>query len=107
MKMNKVIKMPLYRFFHQVFEEVQKKQDDLRKRKIKFLYKEAYRYFLDLYLMKMAEKEIVDLPQFMYETGRIICREAQTKAEQAVLEVIKAKKVDYCYTKRIREIKNL
>lgn len=105
--MNKVIKMPLHRFFHQVFENIKKNQDDIKRKKIEFLYKQAYRFFLDSYLMKIVERGTVDFPPYMYETGKIICQEAQAKAEQAVLEVIRANKVNYCYTKRIREIKNL
>ena len=105
--MGKVVKMPLHRFFHQVFEEIKKKQDDIKRRKTEFLYQEAYRYFLDQYLMRITKEQIVDLPPFMYETGRVICEEAQTKAEQAMLEVIQDNRINHCYTKRLREIKKL
>jgi len=105
--MGNVIKMPLYRFFHQAYIEIKKKQDDIKRKKIEFLYQEAYHFFLDSYLMKIAEKGAIDFPPYMYETGKIICQEAQNKAEQALLAVIEADKVNYCYTKRIRQIKNL
>lgn len=105
--MGKVVKMPLYRFFHQVFEEIKKKQDDIKRRKTEFLYKEAYRYYLDLYLMRIANEQIIDLPPFMYETGRVICEEAKRNAEKAMLDVIMADRIEYCYTKRIKDIKKL
>lgn len=105
--MGKVVKMPLHRFFHQVFEEIKKKQDDIKRRKTEFLYQEAYRYFLDLYLMKIAKHQIIDLPPFMYETGRVICEEAKRNAERAMLDVIKADRIEHCYTKRIKELKKL
>ncbi len=103
--MAKVLFFPLYNFFHQVFEEVKKKQDDIKRKKIEFLYQEAYRYFLDVYLMKIAEYQIVDLPPFLYETGRAICLEAKANAQRAVLDIVKADKVNECYSKRIKEIR--
>ena len=103
--MSKVIKMPLHKFFHNVFLEVKKRQDDIKRKKIEFLYKEAYRYFLDVYLMKIEKHQIVDLPPFMYETGRVICKEARMNAEQVLLDVIKANRINHCYTKRLNEVR--
>jgi len=103
--LSKIRFFPLNSFCHQVFEEIKKKQDDIKRKKIEFLYQEAYKYFLDLYLMKTAEHHIIDLPSFLYETGRAICLEAKTNAERAVLDVIKADRVNQCYSKRIKEIK--
>lgn len=105
--MGIVLNFPLYNFFHQVFEEIKRKQDDIKRKKTEFLYREAYRFFLDEYLMRIARERIVDLPDFMYETGRVICKEAQYKAEKAMLDVIKQNRINQCYTKRVNEIKKL
>lgn len=103
--MSKVLKMPLKNYFHNLFEDYKRKQDELLKKKTEFLYQEAYRYFLDLYLMRVAKEEIIDLPAFMYETGRVICNEAKANAERAMCAVIEANRINYCYSKRIKEIK--
>lgn len=103
--MVKIINFPLQNFFHKVFEEAKRKQDDIKRKKTEFLYREAYRYFLDLYLMKIVKEKVVDFPAFMYEAGLVICKEAQTNAEQVMLDVIKQNRIDSCYSKRIKEIK--
>lgn len=64
-----VMNFPLQKFIHNVFEEVKKKQDEILRKKTNFLYREAYRYFLDLYLIKVASEKRVDIPAFFYEQG--------------------------------------
>lgn len=103
--MRKIIKFPLHNFFQQVFEEVKRKQNDIQRKKIEFLYKEAYRFFLDTYLMKIAKDRAIDFPAFMYEAGIVICKEAETNAKQTILNVIRDNRVNECYTRRVNELK--
>lgn len=105
-KMKAVImKFPLQRFIHNLYEETKRKQDDILRKKTNFLYREAYRYFLDLYLINVANERRVDLPAFLYEQGVVICSEAKHNAEKVMLEVIKDGRVNHCYTKRIKELR--
>lgn len=105
-KMKTVImKFPLQRFIHNLYEETKRKQDEILRKKTNFLYREAYRYFLDLYLIKVANERRVDLPAFMYERGYVVCKEAMYKAEEVMLKVIKDGRVSQCYTKRIKELR--
>ena len=49
--------------------------------------------------MRRAKEGKVDFPDFMYETGRIICTEAQAKADEVMLQIIKKNQVNELYTK--------
>ena len=69
-----ILNFPLRTFFHNVFEEVKKKQNDIQLRKINFLYKEAYKYFLEMYLIKSENENRIDFPAFAYESGMVICQ---------------------------------
>lgn len=100
-----VMNFPLQKFIHNVFEEVKKKQDEILRKKTIFLYREAYRYFLDLYLIKVANEKRVDIPAFFYEQGIVTCEEAKYNAERVMLDVIKDGRVNQCYTKRIKELR--
>ena len=102
---SKILQFPLVGFLARVFDEVKKKKDDIQRKKIEYLYAEAYKYYLDLYLAKTIND--VDFPQFMYETGTIICKEAKEQALKAMLEVIKDGRVNACYTKRVQQIKRI
>ena len=101
----KILKFPLISFLTNVFAEAKKRQDDIQRRKIEYLYQETYRYYLDLYLVKTVND--VDFPQFMYETGLIICKEAKEAALKVMLQVIEEGRVNKCYTKRLESIKKL
>lgn len=100
-----IVKFPLQGFIHNLYEEVKKKQDEILRKKTNFLYREAYRYYLDLYLIRTANERRVDLPAFLYEQGVVICSEAKYNAEKVMLEVIKDGRVNHCYTKRIKELR--
>lgn len=105
--MGKVLNFPLRNYFHNFFIELKKKQNDITRKKIEFLYQEAYKYFLDVYLDKITKENKVDLPPFFYETGKAICAEAQSNAEQVMLDVIADNRVNQCYSKRLKQIKEL
>lgn len=100
-----ILNFPLQRFIHNVYEEVKKKQDEILRKKINFLFREAYRYYLDLYLIRIANERRIDLPAFMYEQGMVTCEEARYNAEKVMLDVIKDGRVNHCYSKRIKELR--
>ena len=100
-----IMKFPLQKFIHNLYEETKKRQDEILRKKTNFLYREAYRYYLDLYLIRTANKKCIDIPAFYYETGIVICEEARHNAEKVMLEVIKDGRVNQCYTKRIKELR--
>jgi len=104
--MAKIIKFPLQRFFHSVYEAAKKRQDDIQRKKTEFLFQEAYRFFLDIYLTNVVNRG-VDFPDFMYEAGQVICNEAMHKAEEAMLYVIKNNRINECYSRRIKELKKM
>ncbi len=101
----KVLNFPLQKFIHNVFDEVKRKQDEITRKKTTFLYREAYKYFLDLYLTKKSIEQKVDFPAFAYLAGAATCDEAKILAEQAVLNIIKNNRINQCYTKRIKELR--
>ena len=97
---SNIVQFPLIGFLTSVFNEVKKKKDDIQRKKIEYLYEQTYRYYLDLYLAKTVND--LDFPQFMYETGMIICNEAKTQALKVMLEVIKDGRINECYSKALK-----
>lgn len=101
---NNVIKMPTINLVDQIYQTAIKRQNDIQNRKIKFLFNEAYRYFVDKYVTDIAIGKMPDLPPFMYQTGKAICTWAKHNAQEVMLDVIKDGRVDRCYTARKREL---
>lgn len=89
--------------FTQLFEMYQKRQNDLRKRKLNFLHKQAYQYFYDVQYRPELEADSVDIPHFIYEEQRK--KRAYDLASKALLDVIKDCRVDECYSRRVKELK--
>lgn len=104
--MGAIVKFPLHEFIHQTYLAIKKRQDDIKRKKTEFLFQEAYRFFLDIYLSNVVERK-VDFPDFMYEAGEVICSQAMHKAEEAILYVIKNDRIDHCYSARIKELKKM
>lgn len=100
-----IFKFPLQRFFHQVFVEIKKRQNDIQKKKIDLIYDEFYKYYLDLYLIKCAKNKVIDFPAFMYLTGQINCQEAQDCTEQLIVEIVRTNQLNWCYSKLNEKIK--
>ncbi len=100
-----VLQFPVKKFIVNVYEEVRKKQNDIYRKKIDFLLKEAYRNFLEGYLTRVSKNGTVDFPAFMYLSGKVICQEALNQAQEVVLSRIKAKKINADYTRRIKELR--
>lgn len=80
---------PMPNLFMNLLNQYKKKQDDIRRKKINFLFKEGYNYFYDL--LETPEIQDVDLPYFIYEDRRK--KLAYEYASKALLDVIKAKKL--------------
>lgn len=92
------IKFPLFR---RVLARIQERQNEIYNKKLKFLLNQAFQYFLD------ESDEIllapIDIPYFMYEKQRR--DKAYNEAVKALLDVVKDKRVDECYRKRVKQLK--
>ena len=88
--------------FSNLLKQYKERQHELKQKKIKFLTNEAYKYFYDL--LETPKIADVDLPEFMYEEQRK--RLAYEKASKAMMDVIADNRVNQCYTKRMKELKN-
>ena len=88
--------------FSNLLKQYRQKQNEIRQRKINFLFDEAYQYFYDLFeTPKVAD---VDLPEFIYEEQRK--RVAWEKASKALLDVLADGRLNKCYSRRMKELKN-
>lgn len=96
---KKLKQFPIWRI---VLQKIQDKQNEIYNRKLKFLLNQAYQFFYD------AQEPItlspVDIPYFLYEKQRK--QVAYDEAVKALLNVVQEKRVDECYRKRIKELKN-
>ena len=99
-----VLQFPVKKFIANAYEKVRKKQNDIYRKKIDFLFKETYINFVKRYLTRISKNETVDFPAFMYLSGKVICQEALNQAQEVVLSRIKAKKINTDYTRRIKEL---
>lgn len=88
--------------FSNLLKQYKVRQDELRQRKIDFLTIEAFKYFYDL--LEFPKIADVDLPEFIYEEQRR--KIAYQKASEAMLNVIAKKRVNQCYSARMKELKN-
>ena len=88
--------------FSNLLKQYKAKQDELKQKKINFLTKEAYNFFYDL--LEVPQAADVDLPEFIYEEQRR--KLAYQKASQALVDVIAEGRLEECYAKRMKELKN-
>lgn len=88
--------------FSNLLKQYRQKQNKIRQRKINFLFNEAYQYFYDL--LETPKVADVDLPEFIYEEQRK--RVAWEKASKALLDVLADGRLNECYSRRIKELKN-
>lgn len=72
-----------------------KRKDELRK-KILDLYQASYEFYLDKYLKYIKPNNIVDLPDFLYLSGKVVCKTAADKALKVV--------IDYAISKGVRGV---
>lgn len=116
-EMSNVIKFPVYRaenqkisvlpkLFTKIYEMYQKRQDQIRQKKLAFLHKQAYQYYFELELaQRPITSDSVDIPYFIYEEQ--MRKLAYDKASKALLDVIKDCRVNECYTARVKQLKVL
>lgn len=88
--------------FSNLLKQYRQKQNEIRQRKINFLFDEAYQYFYDL--LETPKVADVDLPEFIYEEQRK--RVAWEKASKALLDVLADGRLNECYLRRMKELKN-
>ena len=88
--------------FLNLLKQYRQKQNEIRQRKINFLFDEAYQYFYDL--LETPKVADVDLPEFIYEEQRK--RVAWEKASKALLDVLADGRLNECYSRRMKELKN-
>ena len=88
--------------FSNLLKQYRQKQNEIRQRKINFLFDEAYQYFYDL--LETPKVADVDLPEFIYEEQRK--RVAWEKANKALLDVLADGRLNECYSRRMKELKN-
>lgn len=88
--------------FSNLLKQYRQKQNEIRQRKINFLFDEAYQYFYDL--LETPKVADVDLPEFIYEEQRK--RVAWEKASKALLDVLADGRLNECYSRRMKELKN-
>lgn len=88
--------------FSNLLKQYRQKQNEIRQRKINFLFNEAYQYFYDL--LETPKVADVDLPEFIYEEQRK--RVAWEKASKALLDVLADGRLNECYSRRMKELKN-
>lgn len=89
--------------FSNLLKRYREKQDEIRQKKINFLFNEAYQYFYDL--LETPKIADVDLPEFIYEEQRK--RIAHEKASKALLDVISDGRLNKCYSRRVKELRIL
>lgn len=88
--------------FSNLLKQYRQKQNEIRQRKINFLFDETYQYFYDL--LETPKVADVDLPEFIYEEQRK--RVAWEKASKALLDVLADGRLNECYSRRMKELKN-
>ena len=85
-------KMSWYKRLYQLYC---KYQDDIKNKKIQALKKEAYNFYLDLYLS--GTKNTVDIAEFLYREGLAHYQYAENMAEMEITKIIETNRVDECY----------
>lgn len=102
--MGELKKLPIVVFFSNLYENYKRKQDELTKYKIEFLFNTAYKHFYNQYLFlhtKRISNNVDFHPHFYAE------RCAKEAALEVILQVIKDGRINRCYQKRIKELKNM
>lgn len=97
-----VLQLPALVYLKKLYNNYKSKQDELRQRKISFLFNQAYQNFYEQYLIQHSLKDYVDLPAFVYAK-----RDATEKAIEVMLNVIKNGRVNQCYRARVEELKKM
>jgi len=89
-----------------LFEKCTKDQDELMKKKIDFLYKNTYKFYLDLYLTGTKQNNSLDFHPALYKSGATKSVAATKSAMECMISVIKEGRVNECYTKLTEHLKS-
>lgn len=111
-RMSRVEKVSIIpRVFTNLFEAYKQKQHDIRRKKIQFLEQQAFQYFYDVQEVSIpkAKQNEVDLPYFVQEIQAEKRRReiAQDNASRVMLQVIKENRINECYSKRVKQLKEI
>ena len=91
-KENNIFLIP--NIFKKLFETYIRKQTELRKKKIEFIYTQAYNFFYDL--QEPVQVKELDIPEFYYiERNK---KQAKSLAYRYLIDVIRNNNVDARYT---------
>ena len=93
---KKIMERMMLRYLKDYF----KKQDELRQRKLTFLYQQAYAWYIDMIDLNGPNPKAIELP-FTKE------KLARYNAILALAKVVNENRVDECYTKRRNQLKSL
>lgn len=102
--MGELKKLPVIVFLSNLYENYKRKQNELTKRKIEFLFDTAYKHFYDQYLILHTIRigDDVDFHPHFYAA-----RDAKAAAYEVILQVIKDGRINACYQKRIKVLKQM
>lgn len=81
-----------------LYEKYKQSQDDLMKKKIDLLYKNTYKFYLDLYLTGVQQNNLIDFHPAAYRLGITKSALASQLAMERMVEVIKEGRVNECYS---------
>lgn len=96
--------LPAIVFLSNLYENYKREQDDIKRHKLCFLYRQAYNNFYEQYLIQhtLRARFEIDLPPFLYAE-----RDAREKAMEVVLQVAKNNRINQCYSARIKELRKI
>ena len=100
-KVSTIKQFPITKLFHGLFETIKKKQDEIKQKKINYLFDISYEYYLDLHLINKENK--IELPDFLYKHGSVIHPQAYRETERIMFEIINNNKVNKCYSLAIKK----
>ncbi len=95
--------------FTKLLEMYKKYQNDVKNRKIEFLHKQAFQYFYEQLDLPEVKEDGVDIPAFLqkHNAMRKNLLLADSKASQVILQIITDDRVDECYSRRVKELKQM
>lgn len=76
--------------------QIREKRKNNLKEKIKALYQASYDFYLKKYIENNRANKIVDIPDFLYLSGDVVCKRAADQALDAV--------IDYAVSQGVRGI---
>lgn len=100
------ILMPLA-WVKQNFVKCQQLKQIAERKKIEALLNATYNHYLDLYLTGVEISKVVDIHPALYKQGYTICSLAYQLSMEALIEVIKEKRVNECYKNLQQHLKEV